>query len=96
MKGYVYIMASVSGVLYVGVTSNLQRRVLEHKQGVREGFTKAYRCHKLVYVEQGESIGAVITREKELKAWRRVKKLALITKQNPKWIDLYEELFGSF
>lgn len=96
MRGYVYIMASASGVLYVGVTSNLQRRVLEHKQGVIEGFTKKYHCHKLVYVEQGESIGAVITREKELKAWRRVKKLALITKQNPKWIDLYEELFGSF
>lgn len=74
MRGYVYIMASASGVLYVGVTSNLQKRVLEHKQGVIEGFTKAYRCHKLVYVEQGESIGAAITREKELKAWRRVKK----------------------
>jgi putative endonuclease len=95
MKGYVYIMASASGVLYVGVTSNLQRRVLEHKQGVIDGFTKKYRCHKLVYFEQGEFITAAITHEKEIKSWRRAKKLALIAKQNPEWIDLYEELFGS-
>lgn len=94
MIACVYVMASHSGTLYIGVTSNLQRRIIEHKEGSIEGFSKKYRCHKLVYVEQGTDIGAAIEREKEIKGWRRMKKVQLVTSMNPSWHDLYEELFG--
>ncbi len=89
---YIYIMANkTNSVVYVGVTNNLERRVTEHKNGVREGFTKKYRVHKLVYFEEYTSVNDAIHREKEIKAWRREKKNALIATLNPEWRDLAEE-----
>jgi putative endonuclease len=82
----------VRGVLYVGVTSNLIKRVWEHKNDFVRGFTKKYRIKRLVYYEQlGDPINA-ITREKSVKRWRREWKIALIESFNPEWRDLYEEI----
>ncbi|MEK7170357.1 MAG: GIY-YIG nuclease family protein [Patescibacteria group bacterium] len=93
MNYCVYILASQrNGTLYIGVTSNLPKRVYEHKNGEIEGFTKKYRVHILVYYECGERIGAAIAREKQLKKWNRKWKLNLIEKENPEWRDLYREL----
>ena len=89
---FVYIMASYSGVLYVGFTNNIYRRVLEHKSGEIKGFTQKYKCKKLVYFESNNDIYAMLEREKQIKRWRREKKVNLINKENPKWRDLYEEL----
>jgi len=89
---YVYIMASLSGVLYVGVTNDLVRRVAEHKSGSVEGFTKKYRCHRLVYYEVGGDAYGAITREKQLKGLLRGKKMAIIKAMNPAFEDLYEGL----
>ncbi len=89
---YVYIMSSLSGALYIGFTSDLRKRVFEHKNDVVDGFTKKYRCHKLVYYEAGESFEGVLAREKQLKNWRREKKIFLIEKMNPGWKDLFENL----
>ncbi len=89
---YVYIMASLSGVLYIGFTSNLKKRVFEHKNDATEGFTKKYRCHKLVYYELGDSFEGVLAREKQLKNWRREKKIWLIEKMNACWRDLSDSL----
>ncbi|MEO8935681.1 MAG: GIY-YIG nuclease family protein [Burkholderiaceae bacterium] len=88
---YVYIVASSSRVLYVGVTNDLVRRVFEHRQHFVEGFTKKYRCTRLVYFEEGGDVIAAIGREKQIKGWRREKKIALIAVFNPKWHDLYLE-----
>ncbi len=85
-------MASVSGVLYIGVTNNLIRRVEEHKDEVVEGFTKKYQCKKLVYHEYFTDINYAISREKTLKGWVRGKKVALIRSVNPRWDDLYKDL----
>jgi putative endonuclease len=90
---FVYIMTNGAKTLYVGVTNNLLRRVMEHKKGFNEGFTKKYKIHKLVYFEQGDSIVAAIDREKQIKRWRREKKIGLIEKMNPGWKDLSQELF---
>ncbi|MBP6945231.1 GIY-YIG nuclease family protein [Patescibacteria group bacterium] len=90
--GYVYIMASESGTLYIGVTSNLSRRIFEHKQGTIEGFSKKYECRKLVYFEQGDDIVGAIEREKQLKKWSRSKKEKLIASMNPQWKDLSETI----
>lgn len=68
---HVYIMASKSGTIYVGVTNNIERRVYEHKTGFNEGFTKKYACKKLVYYEEFGDIGEAILREKEIKGWSR-------------------------
>jgi putative endonuclease len=84
----VYIMASRSGVLYIGVTSDLQTRVRQHKAGAFEGFSKKYRCHRLVYYERYDYIQAAIGREKQLKGIVRKKKIALIESVNPRWEDL--------
>ncbi len=84
----VYIMASNSGTLYIGVTNNLTRRISEHKQNLVEGFTKKYKCHKLVYYENYSDIKQAIAREKELKGWLRKKKEQLIKSVNPGWKDL--------
>lgn len=84
----VYIMASRSRVLYVGVTNDLARRVEEHKRGLTSGFTSRYRVNRLVYFEEFDSICAAIAREKELKGWRRSRKLELVQKRNPGWHDL--------
>ena len=85
---YVYIMASRFGVLYTGVTRNLPQRVQQHREGTRPGFTSEFRVTRLVYFEVcGEPLVA-IAREKEIKRWRRQKKLALIRSKNPGWTDL--------
>lgn len=88
---YVYIMASMSGTLYIGVTNNIERRVREHKTGKNEGFTKKYNCHRLVYCEYFTSILEAIAREKQLKRWNRIKKENLIKKMNPGWRDLSKD-----
>ncbi len=90
---YVYILASKKyGTLYVGVTSNLLKRVYEHKEGIVVGFTKEYGVHQLVYYETHQDINAAILREKQIKKWRRDWKINLIENDNPHWIDLYSEL----
>ncbi|MDP2433492.1 MAG: GIY-YIG nuclease family protein [Pseudomonadota bacterium] len=89
----VYLLASKrNGTLYVGVTSDLMRRVWEHKQNAVEGFTKKYAVHMLVWFEMHEDMYSAITREKALKEWKRAWKLELIERSNPIWKDLYEEL----
>jgi putative endonuclease len=85
---YTYIMASDTGTLYTGVTNSLWRRSHEHKKGEVAGFTKKYKCHKLVYYEHFEDINEAIKREKQIKKWSRKKKVALIHKLNPSWQDL--------
>lgn len=90
---FVYIMASQrNGTLYIGITSDLIRRVFEHKKGLVEGFTKRYNVKYLVYFEQYDSIVEAIKREKILKAWKRQWKLELIEKDNPEWLDLCEKI----
>jgi len=89
---YIYIMASISGVLYIGVTNNLIRRIQEHKQGLVQGFTRKYRIKKLVYFESTRDVRSAIEREKQLKKWRREKKVVMIEEMNPTWRDLYDEL----
>jgi putative endonuclease len=86
--GWVYIMSSHSRCVYIGVTSDLSRRVWEHKNGVFEGFTKKYKINQLVYHELFHDIESAIAREKQLKGWSRAKKIALIEKMNPRWEDL--------
>ena len=92
---YVYIMTNRSGTLYIGVTSDLLRRVHEHKTKIIEGFTKKYRLSQLVYYEVGEDIREAIAREKQLKGWRRSKKVALINSRNPEWNDLSDGWLGT-
>ena len=88
---YVYILTNDRDkLLYIGVTNNLQRRVYEHKNGLFEGFTKDYGIHKLVYYEMCHDVKDAIKREKQLKNWRREKKIALIERMNPSWKDLGE------
>ena len=81
-------MASWSKVLYIGVTSDLLKRVHEHKNGITGGFTKKYNVCRLVYYEAGEDIRGSIEREKQLKGWLRKRKVKLIEEKNPKWEDL--------
>jgi putative endonuclease len=88
---YVYIISSRTRVLYIGMTSNLENRVFQHKTKFFEGFTADYNCCRLVYYERYASPTSAIAREKQLKGWTRAKKLALIRKMNPTWIDLSEE-----
>ncbi len=85
---YVYILTNQSGTLYIGVTSDLERRLAEHKLGVAEGFTKRYRLKRLVYFEQTSDVHAALAREKQLKGWTRRRKVALIGSTNPAWSDL--------
>ena len=93
---YVYIMANQrNGTLYVGVTSNLVKRIYEHKNDLVEGFTNKYRVHSLVYYEKHYSAESAIRREKRLKYWKRQWKLDLIEKSNPTWLDLYAQITGS-
>jgi putative endonuclease len=89
MKEYfAYIMASRSGVLYTGITNDLKRRVSEHKAGKVPGFTSKYRVTQLVYFERYTDVREAIAREKEIKGWRRAKKIALLETLNPEWRDL--------
>ena len=78
--------------LYTGVTNNLQRRVMEHKQDLVEGFTKKYRLHKLVYYEMTDDVNAAIAREKQIKGGSRQKKLDLVNGMNKEWKDLADDL----
>ncbi|MBX0312658.1 MAG: GIY-YIG nuclease family protein [Sulfurihydrogenibium sp.] len=90
---FVYILTNkYNKVLYVGVTNNLIRRVYEHKNKLISGFTSKYNVNKLVYYESFPSVFDAIKREKEIKGWKREKKVALINSFNPEWKDLYEEL----
>jgi putative endonuclease len=89
---HVYIMASASGVLYLGVTSTLAKRVGQHKEKLIPGFTQKYNVTKLVWFEPHTSIRSAISREKEIKAWRRAKKVGLIESLNPEWDDLSPHL----
>ncbi len=90
MSYFVYILASQrNGSLYIGVTNDLVRRVYEHKHGLIPGFTQKYGIRDLVYVEVFDDIVNAITREKQLKAWRRAWQIELIEKTNPYWNDLY-------
>ena len=96
MKQYcVYIMSSYSQVLYIGITSNLIRRVWEHKEGLIDGFSKRYVINNLVYYETTSDVNSAIAREKQLKNWRREKKEYLIRQMNPGWCDLYPSLIDS-
>ena len=89
----VYILASGwDGTLYVGVTSDLVKRVWEHKNDFIEGFTKTYRVHDLVWFELHETMESAILREKAIKEWKRARKIELIEESNPSWRDLYPEL----
>jgi putative endonuclease len=89
----VYILTSKrNGTLYIGVTSDLVKRIWEHKNNMVEGFTKRYNVHRLVWYELHESMESAITREKRLKNWRRKWKLELIESGNPKWLDLYHSI----
>ena len=89
MQYYVYILANWNNkVLYIGVTSNLEHRLYEHKMQLVDGFTKKYNVHKLVYYEHTNDVHAALAREKQLKGWTRAKKDALISKENPGWLDL--------
>ena len=91
----VYMLASKKeGMLYIGVTSSLVKRIYEHKNDLVEGFTKQFHIHNLVYYEVTEDITSAITREKQLKKWNRAWKIALIEKQNPEWRDLYVDIVG--
>ncbi len=85
---YVYILASKSRVLYVGVTSNIEKRIQQHKHGEIEGFTSRYHVNQLVYFEEAPDAESAINREKQIKRWRREKKIKLIEAMNPDWRDL--------
>lgn len=90
---YIYILASKrNGTLYIGVTSNLVKRIWEHKEGFVDGFTKKYKIKHLVYYERHTNVESAIRREKRLKEWKRQWKLNLIEKFNPHWNDLYESI----
>ena len=91
---YVYILASRSRILYVGVTNDLLRRISQHRNGLAEGFTSRYRIHRLVYYEAFRDVRVAIAREKEIKGWRREKKTVLIESKNPAWEDLAGEFLG--
>ena len=85
---HIYIMSNISKMLYVGVTGDLEHRVLQHKTKLVEGFTKKYNLHRLIYFEVFGDIRDAIAREKQIKGWLRNKKVALIEFVNPGWTDL--------
>jgi len=89
----VYMLASKSRTLYIGMTNNLHRRIYEHKNDLIDGFSKDYRCHRLVYYESFDDVLKAIGREKQLKGWNRTKKIWLIQWQNPTWEDLAQDWY---
>lgn len=92
-NGYVYIVTNKPfGTLYIGVTSNLVKRIWEHKEKIVDGFTKNYSLDLLVYYEMHEQIESAINREKQMKEWNRNWKLRQIMEMNPDWKDLYDEI----
>jgi putative endonuclease len=92
---YTYILGSISGTLYIGITNNLARRVWQHKQHEIAGFTARYGVDRLLYFESFDDVRTAINREKQLKGWTRQKKIALIEARNPQWVDLSREWFES-
>jgi putative endonuclease len=90
---FVYILASKSRVIYVGMTNDLVLRVFQHKNGRCKGFTQRYKVNRLVYFESYRYVNSAIEREKELKGWRREKRVALIESINPLWEDLARDWF---
>jgi putative endonuclease len=92
---FVYILASRSRRLYVGVTNDLERRLFEHKQKLADGFTKQYRIDRLVHFEETTDVMSAIEREKQIKGWLREKKIALIESGNPTWADLSEAWYNA-
>ena len=92
---YVYLLSNISKMIYTGVTNDLMYRVKQHKRKEKDGFTKKYNLHKLVYYEVFQDIRKAIAREKEIKGWKRENKVALIEKYNPKWKDLSKD-FDSY
>ena len=90
---YVYIMASRSGTLYIGVTSDIKRRVYEHRQHLIPGFTDKYNVDRLLYVERIDDPASALNREKQIKKWRREKKVMLIDSLNPEWNDLSQDWY---
>ncbi|MER3373442.1 MAG: GIY-YIG nuclease family protein [Allomuricauda sp.] len=89
---YVYILTNKrNGTLYIGMTNNLERRILEHKSGTIEGFTKKYGLDTLIYFETYQYVNDAILREKRLKKWKRQWKIDLIEKENPNWNDLAQD-----
>ena len=88
---YVYIMTNRSGTLYVGMTNDIVRRTMEHKEGRGSKFTSKYRINRLVYYESTNDVLSAIAREKQIKGWLRAKKIALIESVNPEWCDLSED-----
>jgi putative endonuclease len=90
---FVYILTNKGKtVLYTGVTNDLLRRIAEHKQGITKGFTSRYNIKNLIYFEEYQDVNQAIQREKEIKGWRRQKKVDLILKSNPDLKDLYDEI----
>jgi putative endonuclease len=87
---YVYIVASRSRTLYIGITSKLEQRAVQHKTHSLPGFSSKYRCERLVFIERYADPQTAITREKQLKGWLRARKIALIEENNPAWTDLSE------
>ena len=85
---FVYIATNRSGTLYIGMTNELERRMAEHQSGIGSKFTKKYRIGKLVFFEETDYVHVALTREKELKGWRRDRKIALIETMNPNWRDI--------
>ena len=93
---YVYILASkIRGTLYIGITNNLQKRVYDHKQGIKKGFTEKYGVHKLMYFETFQVVSEAIKREKNLKKWKRDWKIKLIEEENKKWLDLSKDWYDN-
>jgi len=94
---YVYIVTNKNNsVLYIGFTGNLDGRLFEHRERLIEGFTKRYQATKLIFYEDYPDPLSGIAREKQLKGWRREKKIALIEKRNPRWNDLFDEITAGF
>ena len=88
---YVYIIASRTHILYIGITNNIQRRTEQHSNASFPGFTAAYQCHRLVWFEYYQYVNNAISREKQIKRWGREKKIELIERTNPTWADLSEQ-----
>src|SRR5271170_4460660 len=88
---FTYVVCSNTGTLYIGMCNNIERRMWEHKSGEFEGFASKYHCNRLVYFERFDEVIDAINREKQLKGWRRQKKIALIEAVNPRWADLAEK-----
>ena len=90
---FTYIVASRSRTLYIGITRDLEKRVFEHKWKERDGFTAEYNCDRLIWFESHQDVAKAIAREKQLKGWRREKKIALIERTNPAWVDLSKDWY---